>query len=103
MALIIGKIKCCFCGEKEGVLESVHGYGLYDAPAKRTHFHPECLELVEMYPEIYGHKAADLAIDINDKRNKNMLRKNNNIISDYQKTREKLKMNNFERMMPTKT
>ena len=103
MALIIGRIKCCFCGKKDGVIHSVHAYGIYaDDISKRYYYHSECLELVEMYPEQHGHKLIDLAIEISDRKAENIEKTNSKIIPNHVKKIEKLNTNHFERMMPKK-
>jgi len=102
MAVTIGRLKCCLCGGKGGVLKSVHQYGEYGGVGGRHHYHQECLELVEMYPEKYGHRITDMAVHINDLHGRNDKRFNANIIPDYKTKLEKLKRNNFERMMPKK-
>ena len=101
MAFIIGKIKCHFCGEKNGILHSVHEYGIYENEIrKRTFYHPECLKLVEIYPEQSGHRMMDMAIYINDLRKENERKCNKKIIKDFKKKIEKLRQNHFERMIP---
>ena len=101
MAFIIGKIKCHFCGKNNGVLHSVHAYGIYeDEVRKRTFYHPECLELIEIYPENFDHKLLDMAIYINDLRKENIEKCNGKIIKDFKEKVEKLRQNHFERMIP---
>jgi hypothetical protein len=102
MAVTIGRLKCCLCGKKTGILKSVHQYGEYGGVGGRHHYHQECLELVEMYPEKYGHRITDMAININDLHKDNDERFNSHIIENYKKQVEKLKKTNFERMMPKK-
>ena len=100
MALVIGKIKCCFCGEKRGVFHSVHQYGIYGETGKRFFYHPECLELIETYPEVYGHKAVDMALHIHELKEKAIKICNGAIIPEFKEKIEKLQQYNFERMMP---
>ncbi|MFW9871575.1 MAG: hypothetical protein ACFFG0_00570 [Candidatus Thorarchaeota archaeon] len=102
MALIIGRIKCYFCGEKEGLLHSVHDYdSIYDDPLKKRFFyHHECLEMIEIEPEKFGHIILDRVIHINDLREKCKKRYNNKIISNFKSKVETAKRNSFERMMP---
>jgi len=103
MALILGRLKCCFCGHKKGVLHSVHAYGIYENDlGKRYFYHPECLELVEMSPEKHGHKKMDLALEINDRRKENLRKTNEKIIPDFKEKVDQLHTNHFERMMPSK-
>mgnify|MGYP007011964212 CR=1 FL=1 len=61
MALVLGKLKCYFCGGKGGLLESVHEYGIYGEIGRRHYYHPECLQAVQIDPEKYGHSWADRA------------------------------------------
>ena len=97
MALILGKIKCHFCGKKNGVIHSVHAYGVYaNDVGKRTFYHPECLEIVEIYPEESGHKIMDMAIYINDLRKENIKKCNKKIIKDFKERVEKLHQNHFD-------
>ena len=101
MAFILGKLECYFCGKKNGVFHSVHGYGVYESDiSKRTFYHPECLELVERYPEQSEHKMMDMAIYINDLRKENMEKCNKKIIKEFKEKIEKLHKNNFEIMIP---
>jgi hypothetical protein len=103
MAIIFGKIKCAFCDRKTGFMCSVHGYGMYALDVtKRTFYHPECLELIQMYPEAFGHRKADLALDILQRMKENKKRTNKSIIPDYQKKLETLRESHFENMMPSK-
>ena len=100
MGFVIGKLKCWFCNKKEGVLQSVHQYGEYGGVGGRIHYHQECLEMVEVSPEKFGHRLADKAIEINDLRNRNEKHFNNSIIENYEKKVASLHQSNFERMMP---
>lgn len=102
MGFVVGKLKCCLCGKKEGVLKSVHQYGEYGGVGGRHHYHQECLELVETYPEKYGHKITDMAVHINDLHGRNDKYFNSHIIEKYKEKIETLQKNNFERMMPKK-
>ena len=101
MAIQIGRMKCCLCKGKRGFFHSVHAYGCYGDVGKRYYYHPECLELVEMYPEQHEHRVVDMAIEISDRKKDNIKGTNDNIIKDHQKKIEKLKTNHFERMMPS--
>ena len=104
MALIFGSLKCCFCEGKMGLFHSVHSYGIYAYDmGKRIFYHPECLEIVEMDPEKYGHKMIDLAIEISDRRKENIKQTNSKIIQEHKEKIETLHRNNFERMMPSKS
>jgi hypothetical protein len=104
MTIILGKIKCCFCGKKNGVFHSVHGYGIYEMDVgKRLFYHPECLEMVEIDPEKYSHNWADKAIQINELFKKNRVRCNSTLVTEYKRKVEKLHANHFERMMPRKS
>lgn len=102
MALILGKLKCFFCEKKEGVLYSVHQYGIYGDVGGRIFYHTECLEMVQLNPEKYGHNWADKAIQIDDLFEKNREKCNNNLAKDFQKKVDKLHQSHFERMMPRK-
>lgn len=100
MVLILGKIKCWFCGGKDGVIHSVCEYGIYGDAGKRIFYHQECLEMVEVYPEIFGHKTMDKAIHIDDLRKKNMEKCNSKLVKEFNKKIDTLHRNHFERMMP---
>jgi len=104
MALILGKIKCCFCNKKDGVITSVCSYGSYgDGDVDgRIFYHEECLQLIEAEPEKFGHRSMDKAIDINSRKKRCNNHFNNNIITNFKKKVEKLNSDSFERMMPTK-
>lgn len=103
MAFIIGNVKCFFCGKKQGFFHSCHGYGIYaDEIKRRVFYHPECLELVQMYPEIFGHRKVDRALVILDQIKKNKRQINSDIISNHEKKRQKLLDSHFENMMPSK-
>ena len=101
MTIILGKVKCVFCNNKNGLIHSICDYGIYGEIGRRIHYHPECLELVQMYPESFGHRKVDMALKIIDmiQECKNF---NKNIISKYEKKLEKLKISHFENMMPAK-
>ena len=99
MALVFGKLRCCFCNSKKGFIHSICDYGSYGEVGRRLHYHPECLELVQMYPEAYGHRAVDQALNIIDLKKKAM-EFNKDIISDYEKKLESLRTSHFENMMP---
>lgn len=100
MAFTIGKIKCCFCEEKDGIIHSVCAYGIYGDIGKRIFYHPECLEMIEIEPEKFGHIMMDKAININDLRKMNIKKCNDSIIEIFKKKVEKLNSNHFERMIP---
>jgi len=102
MAVILGKIKCWFCDEKGGIIHSVHDYGIYGEVGKRVFYHPECLEMVEMDPEKFGHKWADKAIQINELQKSQRKDFNGQIVENYQKKVDQLHQNHFEKMMPRK-
>jgi hypothetical protein len=99
MALIIGKPRCIFCGEKKGVLHSVHAYGSYGEIGKRHFYHDECLQIVELEPEKFEHIMADRALFIHELKTQNMSY-NKTIIKDHKDKIEKLQIYNFERLMP---
>jgi hypothetical protein len=96
---IIGKIKCCFCREKDGIMESVCDHGIYGEVGGRIFYHPQCLEMIELSPEKYGHIMADQAINVNDLR-KMCLQFNDTLEETFQKKVEKLQRNHFEKMLP---
>ncbi len=100
---IFGKIECCFCGKKDGVIHSVCEYGIYGGVGKRRFYHPECMEMVEIDPEKFGHKLIDIAIHINDLRKQNIEKCNRSIVKRFNKKVEQLHQNNFERMMPKRS
>jgi hypothetical protein len=102
MSFIIGKIKCCFCGGKDGVIHSVCDYGIYGDVGKRIFYHSECLEMVELKPEKFGHIMMDKAINIDDLRKRNTNECNKNLEEEFNKKVEKLHRSHFERMMPRK-
>ena len=103
MAIVIGSIKCLFCEKKFGILHSSHGYGQYaNEISQRVFYHPECLELIQMYPEIFGHRKVDRALMILDQIKENKQKTNDVIISDYETKRQKLLSSHFENMMPSK-
>ena len=100
MAIIFGKLKCIFCGKKNGLLHSVHGYGIYkDDMGKRIFYHSNCLEMIEMEPEKFGHAMADKALYIHELKEKNE-QDNIRICKKYKATIDKLNQKNFERLMP---
>jgi len=101
MAWVIGKLKCYFCGAKGGLFHSVHDYGIYGDVGKRIFYHSECLEMVEIEPEKFGHILTDRAIHIHELRERNIpfnLTIEELLISKV----EKLHKFSFERMMPKK-
>ncbi|MHA1701004.1 MAG: hypothetical protein ACTSWK_01925 [Promethearchaeota archaeon] len=100
MALVIGKIKCYFCGEKDGVFQSVCKYGIYGDVGKRYFYHQECLEMIEVNPEKFGHIMADRAIQINDLKEACLKKFNSSIVEKFKEKIDRLHKNNFERMMP---
>ena len=81
MAFIIGKIKCYFCGSKDGLFQSVCKHGIYGNVGKRFFYHQECLEMIETEPEKFGHIMADRAIIINDLKKECI--KNNNKFDSF--------------------
>ena len=99
MAFIIGKPKCIFCDEKEGLLHSVHAYGAYGEVGKRHFYHDECLQMVELEPEKFGHIMTDKALFIHELKSHNMSY-NDKIIETHKSKVEKLHVKNFERLMP---
>ena len=99
MSFIIGKIKCHFCNEKDGIMESVCDHGIYGEVGGRIFFHPQCLEMVELSPEKFGHIMMDKAININDLR-RQCLKFNDKIPEIFQQKVDKLHRNHFEKMLP---
>ena len=99
MAFIIGKLRCCLCGQKDGILESVCDYGIYGDVGGRIFYHIQCLQLIEITPEKYGHIMADKAIMIND-RIKECIKFNDKIEKTFDEKVQKLMSNHFERMLP---
>lgn len=100
MALILGKIKCYFCGKKGGLFYSVHEYGIYGDIGKRIFYHPECMEMVQLEPEKFVHTWMDKALQIEELRKENIKNHNSSIIDNFNKKVEKLHASHFERMMP---
>ena len=99
-AFIIGKLKCCFCKRKDGLLSSVHGHDIYECDVgKRVFYHDECLQAVTECPERYGHRNVDMAIQIVERKKKN-IKVNESIISDHNKNIKKLQHYHFEKMLP---
>jgi len=100
MGFIIGKLKCCFCKNKGGVLSSVHGYGIYERNiGKRVFYHEECFKSVSEYPERYSNIDVDMAIQIVERKEKNITI-NNRIIEQQNENIKKLQRYNFESIMP---
>jgi len=99
---VFGKIRCYFCNAKNGLFHAVHDYGVYGDVGKRIFYHPECLEMVEMDPERFGHKWADKAINIGELRKRNIDDCNKTLVEVFEKRVETLHKNHFERMMPKK-
>lgn len=102
MNLFNKKPKCVFCEGIKGLFHSVHAYGIYGAIGKRLHYHPECLEMVEIDPEKFGHIMVDKAIYINDLKNENVRKNNSRMKKEFKEKVEKLHQRHFERMMPRK-
>lgn len=101
MALILGKLKCCFCNKKNGLLQSVHEYGIYaDDIGKRIFYHLECLKMVEVSPEKFGHILMDMAIHINDLQKENIEKCNSKLVEEFEKKVQTLNGNHFKRMIP---
>ena len=99
-AFIIGRLKCCFCKNKRGLLSSVHGYGIYESVVgKRIFYHDECLQHVSEFPESYSHTDVDMAIQIVEKKKKN-IDMNEKIISKHKNNIKELQHYTFERMLP---
>jgi len=99
MLLIIGKPKCIFCDENEGLLHAVHDYGIYGTVGKRIFYHDECLQMIELEPEKFGHNMVDRALFIHELKERN-LKFNIVIIPKHKKRVEKLNEKHFERIMP---
>lgn len=102
MAIILGKIKCLFCGKKGGNMHSVHDYGIYGDIGKRHFYHPECLHAVEREPEFYGHLMADKALFIHELEERGHTCYNKNVVNKYKEQIEKCHANSFKRMIPKK-
>lgn len=102
MAIILGKIKCLFCGQKGGNINSVHQYGIYGEIGKRHFYHPECLESVDREPEFYGHLMADKAIFIHDLQERGHTNYNSSVVKKHKEQIEKCHANAFQRMLPRK-
>lgn len=94
------KKKCYFCEQTKGFFHSVHDHGIYGEMGKRVYYHPECLEMIEMEPEKFGHIMMDKALKIAELKEECVRRHNSHIVEDYKKRTEKLQRQNFERMMP---
>ena len=102
MTYILGKINCCCCGEKDGVIYSVCDYVVYGDVVSRIFYHPACLEVVEWKPERFGHRMMDKANHITDLQEKNISKCNQNIVKEFKEKVETLHQNHFEKMMPKK-
>ena len=102
MAIQFGKHKCWFCEQKKGLFHSVHDHGIYGEMGKRIYYHPECLEMVEMEPEKFGHIMMDKALKLNELKLECIKQHNKDIIKDYHRRAEELNKQHFERMMPKK-
>ena len=102
MAWTLGKIKCCFCNDRDGIIHSVCDYGIYGDVGGRIFYHPECLEMVEWKPEKFGHRMMDKAINICDLQIQNTNNCNQTIVERFNRKVEKLHQKHFEKMMPTK-
>jgi len=94
------KPKCAFCGGRYGFLHSVNAYGIYGELGKRYYYHPECMNMVEMEPEKFGHKMVDMAIYLNDRLKECKRETNDNIAKDFKEKVEECHANNFSRMIP---
>jgi len=101
MGFVVGKLKCCLCGKKDGLIRSVCAHGIYGEVGKRVYYHQECLEMIEAEPEKFGHKLIDKVLHINE-RIKRCERFNINNVDNFKKKVETLHRQSFERMMPTK-
>ncbi len=99
--IVLGKIKCYFCGIKDGLIHSVCAHGIYGEVGKRIFYHPECLQMVEVNPEKFGHRMMDKAIHIEDLR-KESIKCNKELHAEFQEKVDTLHRNHFERMMPKK-
>jgi len=100
MAWTIGKLKCYFCKDKDGLFHSVCDYGIYGDVGKRINYHPECLKMIEVDPERFGHIQADKAIHINGLRKHCIKKCNKYIVQKFEKKVELLHQAHFERMIP---
>ena len=92
------RVKCYFCGKKEGFFHSVHSYGCYGDVGQRVFYHPECLNMVQEDPRKYGNNLIDKAIFINDQKDRN-IKDNKEIIENYKKQIERLIGCHFKRML----
>jgi len=99
--LLIGKPKCYFCKAKGGLLHSVHAFGIYGEIGMRVYYHPECLELIELEPEKFGHNMVDKALHIHELMEENK-RYNKSIVEKKKEKIAKLHRYCFERMIPDK-
>ena len=100
MAFIIGRLKCCFCKRKDGLLSSVYDHGIYGTGiGGRSFYHEECLQAVSEFPERYGHTNVDMAIQICERRQHN-IKINQDIISKHNNNIKELQHYTFERMLP---
>jgi len=102
MAVIFGKVKCCFCEEKSGIITSVCKYGIYGEIGKRIFYHDECLQLVEKNPEKFGHALVNFSLYIHELREQATRKYNKDIKKNFKKKVELLQQKGFERMMPKK-
>jgi hypothetical protein len=102
MSWFTSKPKCYFCEQKEGLMYSVHDYGLYGEAGERLYYHPECMEMVEMDPEKFGHVMMDKALKIEELKKQCIRKYNNSIIRKHEDKISRLHKQNFERMMPKK-
>ena len=81
-------------------MESVCDHGIYGNVGGRIFYHHECLQMVEMEPEKFGHIVADKAININDLR-KDGMKFNEKLEGKFKRKVEQLQRNHFERMLPS--
>lgn len=100
--LTVGAISCYFCRMIGGVFHSVHEIGLYGDAGQRIHYHPQCLELVELYPTAFPSIMVDKALVIEELKQVENEKINASIIPNYEKKIQAAKQKHFENMMPTK-
>jgi hypothetical protein len=100
MGVVIGKIKCCFCGTKGGIIHSVNEYGIYGEIGKRMFYHPECLEIRQIYPTAFDHRSVDMAIKIVELIQENERKDNSHIIQSYKDKAKTLERSHFEQLIP---
>jgi hypothetical protein len=69
--IMLGKIfgnTCCICGQRDKKTVSIEKPGIYSGSI--YYYHPKCLIKCAANPEKYGHRAADMTIEIFDLKKK---------------------------------